>query len=207
MRDRHSPRTWQLIFCSAVIAVLCWPRLATAQTVTEFTIPTANSVPQGITAGPDGALWFTEQGLFSPPVPGKIGRITTAGVITEFTIPTANSLPTGITSGPDGALWFVEYGTNQIGRITTAGSITEFPIPTGSSQPYGITAGPDGALWFTESAFDANKIGRYGPPAGTNSLQVSPTTNIAAAGNQGGPFTPSSFNYMLSASSGIRRHP
>jgi streptogramin lyase len=32
----------------------------------------------GITTGPDGALWFTEQNA------SKIGRITTAGVITEF---------------------------------------------------------------------------------------------------------------------------
>lgn len=32
-------------------------------------------------------------------------------------------------------------------------------------------------------------------------LQVSPATNIAATGNTGGPFTPASFNYTLSASS------
>jgi hypothetical protein len=34
------------------------------------------------------------------------------------------------------------------------------------------------------------------------SLQVTPTTNIAAAGNPGGPFTPSSFPYALSANTG-----
>jgi hypothetical protein len=34
------------------------------------------------------------------------------------------------------------------------------------------------------------------------SLQVTPTTNIAAAGNQGGPFAPSSFQYQLSANTG-----
>jgi hypothetical protein len=34
------------------------------------------------------------------------------------------------------------------------------------------------------------------------SLQVTPTTNIAAAGNQGGPFAPSSFQYQLSATAG-----
>jgi hypothetical protein len=31
-------------------------------TITETTIPTATSYPRGIAAGPDGALWFTEQG-------------------------------------------------------------------------------------------------------------------------------------------------
>jgi hypothetical protein len=34
------------------------------------------------------------------------------------------------------------------------------------------------------------------------SLQVSPTTDMVAAGNPGGPFTPSSFQYQLSASAG-----
>jgi hypothetical protein len=33
-------------------------------------------------------------------------------------------------------------------------------------------------------------------------LQVTPATNIVAAGNQGGPFTPSSFPYQLSATAG-----
>ena len=37
--------------------------------ITEFTVPTAGSLPTGIAAGPDGALWFTEHGG------NKIGRI------------------------------------------------------------------------------------------------------------------------------------
>jgi Viral BACON domain len=36
----------------------------------------------------------------------------------------------------------------------------------------------------------------------TNPLQVTPTTNIVTAGNPGGPFTPSSFQYQLSATVG-----
>src|SRR5438477_348283 len=34
---------------------------AHAQLFTEYPIPTANSQPWGITAGPDGNIWFTEQ--------------------------------------------------------------------------------------------------------------------------------------------------
>jgi streptogramin lyase len=122
-------------------AALAWPMSAAAQTYTEFPIPTASSQPYGITAGPDGALWFTEA------LGNKIGRITTAGTITEFPI-TPGSGPTGITAGPDGALWFTESAGN-IGRITTAGLFTEFG--GGAGLPTAITAGPDGALWFTES--------------------------------------------------------
>jgi virginiamycin B lyase len=128
-----------------------------AQTFTDFPIPTPNSLPSGITTGPDGALWFTESGA------NKIGRITTAGLVTEFPIPTANSEPSGITAGPDGALWFTESNgsnVNNIGRITTAGMITGFPLPP-SLSPNGITSGPDGALWFTaNTSTGINSIGR-----------------------------------------------
>ena len=120
--------------------------LAPAQSFIEFPTPTANSNPQGITTGPDGALWFTE-------LNDNIGRITTAGVITEFP-PSPPAFPLGITTGPDGALWFTDQA-GSIGRITTAGVITEFPLPPNpplymNKGPIGITTGPDGALWFTE---------------------------------------------------------
>jgi virginiamycin B lyase len=116
------------------LALSAGHRPAAAQNFNEYPTVTPFGDPYGITAGPDGALWFTENG-------GKIGRITTAGVMTEFPIPTANSNPLGITSGPDGALWFVEYSANQIGRITTAGVVTEFPIPTANSNAFYIAAG------------------------------------------------------------------
>ena len=75
-------------------------------TITEYPVP--SGLPQFITAGPDGNLWFTE--LFS-----RIGRITTSGVITEFPVPTAGN-PNGITAGPDGNLWFADYGADKIGN-------------------------------------------------------------------------------------------
>ena len=61
-----------------VSSLLGWSAIGDAQTITEFPVPTAESGPQGIAAGPDGALWFTEM------EGGNVGRITTAGTITEF---------------------------------------------------------------------------------------------------------------------------
>jgi virginiamycin B lyase len=112
---------------------------------------------QAITAGPDGALWFTRSTETETPTrPGDaIGRITLTGTITLFALPPGAN-PQGITAGPDGAVWFTEAGANQIGRITPTGSISTFPLPSDGS-PWRITAGPDGALWFTERA---NRIGR-----------------------------------------------
>jgi virginiamycin B lyase len=121
-----------------------------AATITEF--PVASSNPAGITAGPDGALWFTEEAA------NRIGRITTAGSVTHFTIPTSTSEPAEITPGPDGRLWFTEFATNKVGAITTSGTIQEFSVPGSGSNPDGITAGPDGALWFAEAG--SNQIGR-----------------------------------------------
>ena len=120
--------------------------------ITEFRLPAGGS-PEGITAGPDGNLWFTEVGA------NAIGRITTSGQITEFPPPAAESRPVGITAGPDDNLWFTEVGANAIGRITTSGQITEFPLPVAESRPVGITAGPDGNLWFTAGPM----IGRITP--------------------------------------------
>jgi hypothetical protein len=62
-----------------------------AVTITEYAIPTGGSQPIGITAGPDGNLWFTELSG------NKIGKITTSGTITEF--PAGGSQPYGITAG------------------------------------------------------------------------------------------------------------
>jgi len=119
---------------------------------TFFDVPTPASGVSGITRGPDGALWFTEQSA------DRIGRITTAGAITEYALPSPGSSPTAITPGPDGALWFTEQYGNRIGRITTTGAISEFTVPTAASSPHGITAGPEGALWVTEKYGD--DIGR-----------------------------------------------
>src|SRR5258708_11642859 len=137
-------------------------------TISEFPIPTPNNQLGDITAGPDGAVWFTEiipnaqnGGLT---ISGQIRRITPAGHISAVPL-AANSFANDITTGPDGAIWFTEIIPNlqsgtlvgKIGRITPAGHISEFPVPTRSNLLC-ITAGPDGNLWFTER--QSGKIGR-----------------------------------------------
>lgn len=69
--------------------------------------------PLAITAGADGALWFTNSNSS-----GSIGRITTTGTLTSYNL-ARNTFPLEIAAGPDTAMWF----TNQnitIGRITTS---------------------------------------------------------------------------------------
>ena len=119
---------------------------AAVGSITEYPVAITNSSPYGIAAGPDGALWFTDQA-------GFVVRMTTTGAITEHAV--SSTAAAGIVAGPDGALWLTD--STQIGRITTAGALTEFPIPTTSSGPNGMTVGPDGRLWFAE--YNASKIG------------------------------------------------
>ena len=99
-----------LVVSSLVVPWLTSTASASAPVVTNYTDPCISG-PSGITAGPDGALWFTNN------VTNSIGRITTSGVVTNYTDPSIGS-PQRITAGPDGALWFTNYANNSIGRIT-----------------------------------------------------------------------------------------
>jgi len=146
-------------------------RPGTAVTGWAYTGPGITG-PWGITAGPDGALWFTNR------TGNTIGRITTTGKVKTFS-GTGISAPEGITAGPDGNLWFTTDTTvneDSIGRITTTGSVTTSFL--GSTGPWGITAGPDGALWFTNHT--GNTIWRY-----TTSNQVTSYTAPGISGPQG----------------------
>jgi virginiamycin B lyase len=133
------------------------PPAQAARRITEYPVPPSGQRLEGIAAGPDGNLWFTERDA-EPRGPGsqrrldpglnKIGQITTKGMVTEYPIPTLYSEPWGIAAGPDGNMWFQEHTTyGKIGRITPGGVITEFPITRGSGE--GIAAGPDGNMWYT----------------------------------------------------------
>ena len=88
-------------------------RMSTTGAVSEFPIGPGTQVwPEGITAGSDGALWFTER--------AAIGRMTTTGQITELPAlsPSFSSYPGGIAAGPDGAVWFTDTGGSKIGRVS-----------------------------------------------------------------------------------------
>jgi streptogramin lyase len=116
-----------------------------------------DSNPYAIAVGPDGNLWYTDQGSNSI---GEMNPSTFA--FSDWTIPTLTSNPSGITMGPDGNIWFTEEQVAQIGEINpTTHVIHEFPTLSGGSEPEDITVGPDGNLWFTEYGVD--NIGEINP--------------------------------------------
>ena len=138
------------------------------------------ALPQEVTVGPDGNLWYTDEvsGVF------KFSPKTLEALACSASSPavgcevSANAVaPTDIVAGPDGALWFTQsaggnprdgrtYFQAGIGRITTTGSYTSYPVPASASSVPGldaITLGPNGNLWFTETA--VNRIGEITPKA------------------------------------------
>jgi streptogramin lyase len=127
--------------------------------VTQFARGITHGQVEGIAAGPDGNMWFTEAGGS-----GAIARITPQGQVTEFSQGITHGAPQGITVGPDGNMWVTESGgSGAIARITPQGQITEFASGiTPNNSPAGIAAGPDGNLWFTEDG-DVGTIGRITP--------------------------------------------
>lgn len=122
--------------------------------MTEYSLKKTET-PYGITAGPDGNLWFT--GFNS----NTIGRITPTGGVMEFPIPTAESAPLEIAVGPDGALWFTQNAAERVARITPEGRITEFAV-TNLSSPYAIARSGD-ALWISQHTGGAlNRVSAEG---------------------------------------------
>ena len=106
-------------------------------------------MPFGIAAGPEGRVWFTDDGT-NEQGRNLIGRINAAGEVEEFSVPTPGAEPAAITAGTDGAMWFTEPGKRKIGRITSTGEVTEFAVPDVSSALKGLALGPEGNLWFAE---------------------------------------------------------
>ncbi|MFI5457824.1 MAG: DUF6923 family protein [Isosphaerales bacterium] len=98
--------------------------VGTINTNTETLIPeipvTASSEPFGITAGPDGNMWFTVTGTNM--VAGTIDfinpstrEITLAPKIPTNEVPTPPN-PVAITAAPDGNIWFAD-GSGAIGVV------------------------------------------------------------------------------------------
>jgi virginiamycin B lyase len=164
--------------------VVAWiGRITPAGVITEFSRGISQAFDghgpglRGITAGPDGNLWFTEGSI------KRIGRITPEGVVTEFPVapaPCHSGCPELIIAGPDGNLWFTEELEAVIGRITPEGVVTEFKAGTGGCEN-GIAAGADDSVWFTDCAYRLGRITPEGKvtrfPAGRAHAPV----NIAAA--------------------------
>src|SRR3981081_2362967 len=99
------------------------PMVAVSVSIAESSAPGASGafyshglipgdIPQQITDGPDGNVWFVTSGNHST---NYIGKITPAGAITMFTQGITDAAD--ITGGHDGNVWYTA-GEGAIGRRT-----------------------------------------------------------------------------------------
>jgi virginiamycin B lyase len=159
---------------AAGAAVTTWPTCPAVPLTGDSALCSSGRSPQGLVAGPDGAVWFTAAS-------GEIGRVTTSGGLSLVPVPGSGTrLPDSITRGPDGALWYVDAFGPTLGRLTTAFAFSTF-ADTGF-HPEGVRTGPDGRLWVVESEDTVSRFGvdgsvtRFPLPAGT----TAPDSSIAA---------------------------
>src|SRR5260370_26859626 len=79
-------------------------RLRAAGATAEFPVPTANSCPEGIATGPDGAVWFAEWiGNFAA---GQIGRLALTVNSHDFNGDGKSDIALRDTSG-NNAMWLM----------------------------------------------------------------------------------------------------
>jgi virginiamycin B lyase len=141
-----------------------------------------------ITAGSDGALWYTDSNADGSTA-AVIERISTTGSIQTYEIGGPEGAvhgAYGIASGSDGALWFTSYYGDSVGRITTTGVVTQYSVPAYGYPGMGsIIAGTDGALWF--SYINSNFIGRLTTAGVFSSYSCSALPGQNVSGLAGGP--------------------
>lgn len=144
--------------------------------MTEYTMPTPLSFPLGVTTGPDGAIWVTEEAAM------KLARIDPAtGRIREFPLFGLDGLlgdlfdggslgnplpiPGPIVTGSDGRLYFSLNFAGSVGLGAKMGSYDPrthkaeaYDTPSSFSSPCDMNNEQPGAIWFAE--LTANKVGR-----------------------------------------------
>jgi virginiamycin B lyase len=140
-----------MVATAAALGVAAIAAASASAAPTPTTIPlSAGSKTEGITRGPDGALWYANFGTHS------IGRVT-SGIAGSFSLPNpgppAMSGPFDITLGPDNNLWFTAFN-GTIGKLPPGGGITGYQaVPSLTANLKGITAA-GGALWYLEAEGD-----------------------------------------------------
>jgi len=118
-------------------------------TISNYSLPTANSVPDAIVAGANHKLWFTEYGA------GKIGVFDQlAKNFTEYLIPGGATPATLAFDGPD-RVWFTDQNPSSPSVWmfnTTSHGFRQLLTNATNSSPVFVLADPTSrTVWFTDT--------------------------------------------------------
>lgn len=139
--------------------------------IKQFDLPDSFFDPISLTAGPDGAIWFVDDGA------GRVGRLTTAGAFSWIDVPTPFAFVAAICVGPDGNLWFTEASGNRIGRVSLG--MLFYTLPPCRVLDTRDTAGPFGGPAFCPNE---SRSFAFGGACGIPSDAVVISGNVVAVG-------------------------
>ena len=178
----------------------------TSATLTEWSVPTANSGPVSIILDPSGnCCWFVESAAnnvahFDP----------STNTFQEWALPTASSAPAGIaatTISGQTAIFGTEGVGNKIFILFPSGNtIKEYSLPTANSYPEYISVEPPGAqirAWFTEPGRNALGELVYDPTLSSADL-FEDTVPAAAGGVANGVYAGPGSIWFAGASAIVR---
>jgi virginiamycin B lyase len=128
-------------------------RMNAERSVEAFAVPSGDgpnvpkeSEPGQLIAGPDGNMWFIDDGVDSLGH-NLVGRVTPGGEVKEYPLPEGTFGSQWMASGPGGAVWIAtERGVMY--RVQPDGSITNFNMPRIDGTITGLGVGPEGDLWY-----------------------------------------------------------
>ena len=141
--------------------------------ISNYTVPTPNSVPDAIVAGVNHKLWFTEYGA------GKIGEFDELiKNFTEYSILEAAATPATLTFYGQDQVWFTDQNPSfpsvWMFNTTSHGFRRLLTNATNSSPVFVLADQMTGSIWFTDTT--AAYLGEIN----TATLQVSKFTAPAA---------------------------
>jgi streptogramin lyase len=163
-------------------------RVAPDGSITEYDIP--GWVPQfslvlGLTAGPDGNIYFAAELNTVQHIIGKLEPAT--GAVTSIDVTAAAGIINTfqVAAARDGTIWFTTR-SNRIGAVNPSLTLVEgFALPNASADTYGITLAPDGNMWFTDAT--NNQLGRITPLGDVRTFGAPGALGAAPLGIAAGP--------------------
>jgi len=154
--------------------------------VNSYNVPVANASLQGVTAGPDGTIWFAET------TAKRIGHIipcqTNSCYVTDYGPPpnVEITFPIQLAVDRGGVVWFTDHGRGQFGSFNpSTGEWRVFGIGYCSESynpdcpvglPNAISLDSNGMIWFSEHF--AGRVAKYDPTIGSLTEYFVPATTI-----------------------------
>ena len=115
-------------------------------------------LPNAITAGLDGSIWFANQGTDSNEGGNSVQQVTNVGgVWTAQPAIAVGTTPRAITTGLDGSIWVANTGSNTVQQITQVNGAWAAQTAIGVGDgPQGLATGLDGSIWVANT--DSNTV-------------------------------------------------